>query len=182
LLFNKTQAINFLRIIMAKIEYKTPEELKILADNTRKETISFLKKLKRKKPKNLDDVVHGLHHEAFSDFNCLDCANCCKTIGPRLTGKDIERLSRHLKMKPSDFIGQYVETDEDNDYVFKSHPCPFLQLDNSCSVYEQRPKACREYPHTDRKRFYQILDLTHKNCETCPVVFSIVDELKKFNW
>jgi Fe-S-cluster containining protein len=23
--------------------------------------------------------------------------------------------------------------------------------DNKCSIYEVRPKACREYPHTDRK-------------------------------
>ncbi len=30
-------------------------------------------------------------------------------------------------------------------------PCPFLGDDNYCSVYEARPKACREYPHTDRK-------------------------------
>jgi hypothetical protein len=46
-------------------------------------------------------------------------------------------------------------------------------------VYEDRPKACREYPHTDRKRMYQILNLTHKNCEVCPVVFAITDELSK---
>lgn len=164
---------------MKKVEYKSPENLKILADKTRQETTSFVKKLKKKKPKDLDDVVQGLHEEAFSKFNCLDCANCCKTIGPRLIGKDVERLAKHLKMKTADFMNQYILTDEDGDLVFSEHPCPFLLPDNYCMVYESRPKACREYPHTDRKRFYQILTLSHKNCETCPVVYEIFEELKK---
>lgn len=164
---------------MKKVEYKSPENLKILADKTRQETTSFVKKLKKKKPKDLDDVVQGLHEEAFSKFSCLDCANCCKTIGPRLIGKDVERLAKHLKMKTADFMNQYILTDEDGDLVFSEHPCPFLLPDNYCMVYESRPKACREYPHTDRKRFYQILTLSHKNCETCPVVYDIFEELKK---
>lgn len=163
---------------MAGIDYKTPGELKILADKNRIETAAFIKKIKKKKPAQLDVVVESLHNEAFAHFSCLDCANCCKTIGPRLIGKDIERLARHLRIKPSEFQEKYVEADEDNDLVFSSHPCPFLLPDNYCSVYEARPKACREYPHTDRKRFYQILDLSFKNCETCPVVFEIFQKLK----
>ena len=167
---------------MNKIEYKSPDELKLLSNKTRQETNSLVKKLKKKKPKNLDNVVHKLHDEAFNEFDCLDCASCCKTIGPRLTNKDIERLAKHLKMKLPDFTNQYILTDEDGDYVFKEHPCPFLLPDNYCLVYENRPKACREYPHTDRKRFYQILELSHKNCETCPVVYDIFEELKRKNW
>jgi Fe-S-cluster containining protein len=163
---------------MKKVEYKSPEELKELTDKTRAETVAFIKKLKKKKPKKLDAIVHELHDEAFSEFNCLDCANCCKTIGPRLIEKDIDRLAKHFKMKPSAFIQQYVKTDEDGDYVFKEHPCPFLMPDNYCMVYENRPKACRDYPHTDRNRFHQILNLSHKNCETCPVVHEIFESLK----
>ncbi len=164
---------------MKPITYRTPEELKKQTDRERKEIETFIKRVKKRNPKNLDDVVHALHREAFDSFNCLDCANCCKTIGPRLTGKDIDRLAKHLKMKPSEFSEQYIVVDEDNDFVFNDHPCPFLLPDNYCMVYESRPKACREYPHTDRKRFVQILNLSHKNCETCPVVYEILDELKK---
>ena len=164
---------------MKKIDYKTPDELKVLTDKSRTETSAFLKKLKKKKPKELDDFVHGLHIDAFSEFSCLDCANCCKTIGPRLIDKDVERLAKHLKIKPSEFMDQYVLMDEDGDMVFREHPCPFLLPDNYCLVYESRPRACREYPHTDRKRFYQILSLSHKNCETCPVVYEIFEEMRK---
>ena len=165
---------------MKKVEYKSPEELKELTDKKQPETAAFIKRLKKKKPKNLDTIVHELHDEAFAEFDCLDCANCCKTIGPRLIEKDIDRLAKHFKIKPAAFINQYVKTDEDGDFVFKDHPCPFLLPDNYCMVYESRPKACRDYPHTDRNRFHQILDLSHKNCETCPLVFEIFEELKKY--
>jgi Fe-S-cluster containining protein len=167
---------------MKKVEYKSPEELKELTDRKRPKTAAFIKKLKKKKHRKLDAVVHELHDEAFSEFDCLDCANCCKTIGPRLVEKDIDRLAKHFKIKPAAFIEQYIKTDEDGDYVFKDHPCPFLMPDNYCMVYENRPKACRDYPHTDRNRFHQILNLSHKNCETCPVVFEIFQELKKITF
>jgi len=139
----------------------------------------FFKKLKKKVPGNLDEVVHELHDEAFGEFDCLSCANCCSSISPMMTGKDVERLAKPLKMKPSQVIEQYMHLDEDHDYVFNNAPCPFLMPDNYCSVYEYRPKACREYPHTDRRRFSQLLNLTLKNCEVCPIVFAVVDRLKE---
>ena len=167
---------------MESIPYIRPEKLKELTANRNQEFLALFKKLKKKKPKNLDDVVQKLHAEAFEQFDCLTCANCCSTISPIVTDKDVERLAKQLKMKTVDFIGQYLYRDEDNDYVFKETPCPFLLPDNYCMVYEQRPKACREYPHTDRKRFVQILNLTHKNCEVCPVVYCITEELVKKEW
>lgn len=143
------------------------------------ETKTLFAKLKKKKPKKLDDIVHNLHDEVFEEVDCLDCANCCKSISPTLYDKDVERLAKHLKMKPSKFIDQYLYIDDEGDYVFQQTPCPFLMPDNYCMVYESRPKACREYPHTDRKRFYQILNLTLKNTEVCPAVFDVVEKLKE---
>jgi len=161
------------------VSFKTGQELKKLVDSQRPETVRLLKYLARKKPAGLDKTVHNLHQSFFDSFDCLGCANCCKDLGPRISDADIERLSRFLKMKPSNFTETYLKTDEEGDTIFNSHPCPFLQPDNYCSVYESRPKACREYPHTDRSRFYQILGLTHKNTETCPVAYEIMEELKR---
>lgn len=161
-----------------KIDYKTPEELSKLVLQDQKRTKAFFQKLKKEKPKNLDEHFHALHHEAFEKFNCLDCANCCSTISPIVTDKDIERLAKHFRKRPADFIQEYLYLDDDGDYVFQSTPCPFLLPDNYCMVYENRPKACREYPHTDRRKMVQILNLTQKNCEVCPVVYKIVEELK----
>jgi Fe-S-cluster containining protein len=72
-----------------------------------------------------------------------------------------------------------LRIDEDRDYVLQSVPCTFLGADNYCSIYQVRPKACREFPHTDRIKQHQLLKLTEKNIEVCPAVFEIVEKLKK---
>ncbi|MFY0689581.1 MAG: YkgJ family cysteine cluster protein [Cyclobacteriaceae bacterium] len=132
----------------------------------------------KKKPKGLDDRFHELHDEVFEEVDCLDCANCCKTTSPIFIMSDIERLSKHLKMKPKLFIEAYLRKDEDGDWVLKQSPCTFLMDDNKCLVYEARPRACREYPHTNRKRMHQITSLTLKNTQVCPAVFRIVSRLE----
>jgi Fe-S-cluster containining protein len=152
--------------------------VKELAKSNQEETNAFFTKLKRKKPKNLDTVVHRIHDQVFAEFDCLQCANCCSSISPMITDKDIDRIARFLKMKPIDFIERYLQIDEDQCYVFIHTPCPFLMQNNYCVIYDQRPKACRDYPHTDRRRFYQILDLTIKNREICPIVYEVVEKLK----
>lgn len=154
-------------------------ELRNRALDVKSENKAFFAKIRKKKPKNLDKVVHQLHEEVFQEIDCLECANCCKSISPTLYDKDVDKLAKHLKLKPSQFVEEYLFVDEEGDYVFKETPCPFLLPDNYCMVYESRPKACREYPHTDRKRFHQILNLTLKNTEVCPAVFDVVEKLKE---
>ncbi len=148
-----------------------------LAKEKHKVHQKFLKKLRQKKPKSLDRDMQDLHDETFEEIDCLSCANCCKTTGPLFTNKDIERLAKHLKIKPAAFVDTYLRLDEDNDYVLKQLPCPFLANDNYCLVYDVRPKACAEFPHTNRKKFYQINHLTLKNTAVCPAAFSIVEKM-----
>ena len=147
----------------------------------KKENTKFINKLKGKKAmaRQLDDVVHQLHHDVFKKIDCLDCANCCKTTSPIFKMPDIERLARLFKVKASAFIEEFLHVDKDGDYVLNSAPCVFLRDDNTCSVYDYRPNACREYPHTDRKKVYQLLDLTLANTLICPAAFEIVERLKK---
>lgn len=144
-----------------------------------KEHKKFLDGLKKKPPKNLDYVVQEIHEEVFERVDCLQCANCCKTTGPLYTEKDIERISKHLRMKQADFEAKFLRVDEDNDKVLQDLPCYFLNDDNTCSIYEVRPKACREYPHTDRKKIYQINDLMIKNTVICPAAFEFVESMMK---
>lgn len=139
----------------------------------------FLNKIKQKPPKHFDQKMQEIHEEVFERIDCLSCANCCKTTGPLFTQKDIERLADLFRIKPSQFIEKYLRIDEDNDYVLQSVPCPFLGADNFCSVYDHRPKACREYPHTDRKKFYQLNSITLKNTLICPAAFEIVEEMRR---
>jgi len=147
--------------------------------NKAPENKKFLNGLKKKDPRQLDGIFHDMHEEVFEEVNCLDCANCCKTTSPIFYQTDIERVAKSLRLKPGDFVEKYLRVDEDKDFVLKSSPCPFLDDENYCKVYNDRPKACREYPHTNRKKMVQIMDLTYKNTLVCPAVFEMVERIKK---
>ena len=147
------------------------------AKTRRKFFAEFFKKLKKFPKNQVDDLFHSEHATVFQRIDCLECANCCKTTSPIFTTTDIHRISRLFRQKPTAFIDQYLYRDEDGDYVLKSAPCAFLQEDNKCFIYNERPMACREYPHTNRKNMLQILDLTAKNAEICPAVTDILNRI-----
>lgn len=154
-------------------------DLPKLAKDKHKENKTFFTKLKKRAPKQLDYLMQDLHQSEFKKTDCLDCANCCKTTGPLFTDKDVKRISKYFRMKEQQFVAQYLRVDEENDYVLQSVPCTFLGADNYCSIYDVRPKACAEFPHTDRKKFQQISEITLKNIPICPATYNIVEEMKK---
>jgi uncharacterized protein len=142
----------------------------------KKENKKFFALLYRKK--DLDNIFHNLHEEVFAKTDCLQCANCCKTTSPIFRDVDIDRIAKHLGMRPSLFTEKYLHIDEDQDWVLNSVPCAFLDTDNYCKIYDVRPKACREYPHTDRKNMAQVMDLTYQNSMVCPAVAEMAAKIK----
>lgn len=155
------------------------ENFKIQSKTEFQKNKKVLPQLKKLKGKVLDNLFEEAHDKQFENINCLDCANCCKTTSPIFIQTDIDRLAKVFKMKPSTFADTYLYLDDEGDYVLKSSPCPFLNDDNTCLVYEERPKACREYPHTNRKNMHGILNLTLKNTLVCPAVFEIFQDFEK---
>lgn len=155
------------------------KEMKAKAIADYQSTKKRLKKLHQFKPQKLDKLFHDLHASEFKKIECLECANCCKTLSPSVFDSDVRRMAAFMKMKASEFIARYLIPDADDDYILNTTPCPFLGKDNRCALYQVRPKACREYPHTDRKRMVQILDLTARNTKVCPAVFNIVKKINK---
>lgn len=156
------------------------EQLKKYLDkgkSLRKENKKFYAGLGRRK--DLDRLFHAHHDTIFEEVDCLKCANCCKTTSPIFRDVDIDRISSHLGIRPSELTENYLHIDEDGDWVLNSSPCHFLDQDNYCKIYEVRPKACREYPHTDRKNMTQILDLTYRNTLVCPAVAEITERIKR---
>ncbi|MFV0418973.1 MAG: YkgJ family cysteine cluster protein [Dysgonomonas sp.] len=157
---------------------KQYENLKLLSEKAKPLFLQYYKKNKKRLEK-MDTIVHQIHEDVSEQIDCLSCANCCRTLGPAIYDKDIERIAKALRMKSVEVVSSYLKKDEDGDYVFQSMPCPFLLPDNYCSIYEFRPKACREYPHTDRRRFEQIYKLTVKNSDTCPIAYEVLSRLIK---
>ncbi|QNA46074.1 YkgJ family cysteine cluster protein [Lacibacter sediminis] len=134
----------------------------------------FLKRANKNKVlKQLPD----LHEEAFEKVDCLQCANCCKNYSPRFKTPDIKRISKHLRMKESDFIDKYLYLDNEGDYVVKSKPCPFLGADNYCGIYDVRPSDCERFPYTDEDVILKRPQLTLKNSTFCPITYFVLEKL-----
>jgi Fe-S-cluster containining protein len=139
----------------------------------------FLKRVIKKKPRNLDDKFQDAHEKAFEKIDCMDCGNCCKTTSPIFRDIDVKRIAKKFKCSTKEFENNYLQRDEDDDLVLKTAPCTFLDEDNSCSIYDMRPQACREYPHTNRKKVVQVMELTEKNMLICPAVSRILFDVRK---
>jgi uncharacterized protein len=147
-------------------EKKSKERQKIYAQ--------FLKKAdKNKVLKQLPD----LHEEAFEKVDCLKCANCCKNYSPRFKTPDVKRIAKHLRLKESVFIETYLKVDEEGDFVAKTQPCPFLGVDNYCSIYDERPSDCERFPYTDEDVILKRQPLTIKNTSFCPITYYVVEKL-----
>lgn len=135
---------------------------------------NFLQKANKNK---VLDQLPALHQEAFEKIDCLSCANCCRNYSPRFKTPDIKRISKHLRMKESNFIETYLRLDEEGDYVVHSTPCPFLGTDNFCSIYENRPSDCVRFPYTDEDIIVKRQQLTLKNSSFCPIVYFVLEKL-----
>lgn len=138
------------------------------------------KRLLEKGNKNkILNALPDLHEEAFEQIDCLQCANCCKNYSPRFKNPDIKRIAKVLRMKEGEFTDTYLRLDEDNDYVLRQQPCPFLAGDNTCNIYEDRPSDCRRYPYTDEDVLIKRVPLTLKNSTVCPITFHVLERLKE---
>lgn len=151
-----------------------PENWEKKARERQKDYQRFLQKTDKNK---ILAIQPEFHEAAIEKIDCLDCANCCKNYSPRFKTPDIKRISRVLKMRESEFIEKYLRLDEDGDYVVRSTPCPFLNNDNSCQIYDDRPSDCSRFPYTDEDVLFKRIPLTLKNSTFCPIVFDVLENL-----
>jgi len=155
------------------------EDWKSRKGRQKKQHRKFIQKLKRHRGKHLDRLAEDIHERVFEKLDCLDCANCCSSIPPIVNKTDANRIAKYLGMKIGEFERKYLTIDEDEDVVMNQSPCPFLEQDNRCQIYEVRPKACREYPHTDGRQFSQKLSYHAPNAQYCPASFQILEEMMR---
>jgi len=121
---------------------------------------------------------------SFNPDKCIMCkALCCKDSKPsylRVSEEEVANIAQHLKIKPSQFKRDYLRIDNGS-YDIKDikinglYCCVFLDTENHrCSIYEVRPKQCREFPFWEHyKRNYEQL------ASDCPgIIFSAPEIIK----
>ena len=91
----------------------------------------------------------------FSCHRGIECFNkCCANLRLVLTPYDIIRIKNRLGLSSEEFLKRYTVQKPDENAWFpllklkmddKTLTCPFV-TPGGCSIYEDRPGACRIYP------------------------------------
>lgn len=148
---------------------------------------AFLQKLDDIVPEDMPKLVTEVDATVWRDVDCTTCANCCKTMTPTFTPKDIKRISAHVGMTVAEFKEKWLHKEEDTgDWVNDNQPCQFL-VNDMCSIYEVRPRDCAEFPHHYKRPFDMYNDTFIQNLHRCPATFTLVERLeqrvrKEYEW
>lgn len=147
-----------------------------LVSRNKKRLRTFLARLE-KKPSG---IVHLITLEAnelsWAKTDCLDCANCCKTMSPTYSQTDITRISKFLRMTKKAFKDKWLCKDRAGDWINKKQPCQFLNLKtNMCNIYEVRPRDCAGFPYHGTKKMKDYGHVFKQNVEFCPATYRLVE-------
>jgi uncharacterized protein len=134
--------------------------------------------LKSQDSAKIDKIVHRIYEEVIEQIDCTKCGNCCNSLRPSVTKKEIVRLSKIDNLSFNDFVNIFVEkSDEENIKYLKDTPCKYLK-ENKCIIYSDRPEDCKSYPHIHKKDFNTRTLFMIENLEICPIAFNVYERLK----
>ena len=139
---------------------------------------NFLSRLEINSFPSLDTFVVKTDKEVWKEVDCLGCANCCKTMSPTYSNKDVMRISNHLGMTQKAFREKWLYKDRAGDWINKKQPCQFLNLKtNMCSIYSVRPTDCAGFPHHTKRKVIDYIHVYKQNIEYCPATYKIVEKM-----
>lgn len=141
----------------------------------------FLTRIEKNPIRGLEPATPALEKRVWEDIDCLNCANCCKTMTPTFTPTDLKRISAHLGMSEEDFKKKYLYKERSSgDWMNKKQPCQFLDTKtNMCDIYEVRPVDCAGFPHL-QKKLKDFVHIHKQNVEYCPATHKMVEKMKQW--
>lgn len=152
--------------------------LSVSAETAELRRAQFIKSMPAELTKREDAIQHKLASQNASSRNKLQkiyslmadlgkaaepyvacgngCSDCCK-INVMISQLEANFIERETGIKPAKLTGGLLHPQE----KFLGSPCPFLK-NNSCSIYEVRPFACRKHFSFDTTAYWCEATLTSK--------------------
>lgn len=154
-------------------------DLVIQANRKEEENYRFRNYLKNHaSEEELDKQFKRLHEKYFKIYDCKKCRNCCKKIGISMNENELDNICSYLNINREKFIKENLDENY-GEYSFKEHKCKFLDENNNCKIEKCLPRTCKEYPYTNEKERLCSLYSVIANAGVCPVVYEILEDLKK---
>lgn len=150
-----------------------------LKEKEKSRQLRILERVKKRKPDF--SQISEIHESVFGQFDCLSCANCCKTARPTFNRTDIRRIARHMGYTEGELEKAYLQEDAQGDFVPRTMPCPFLESNNDCRIYDVRPASCRSFPHTDVRDAWNRSKHMAATAQVCPAAFAIIQRLAQIS-
>ncbi|MCL2336702.1 MAG: YkgJ family cysteine cluster protein [Firmicutes bacterium] len=126
----------------------------------------------------LDKHFLQLHNELFAGYDCCQCNNCCREFSATVQENEVDAIAAFLGLSGQEFSEKYLVQSIYGERELAA-PCCFLKENGACAIQECKPAECKDFPHTDKPdRLGSLLGVV-SFAEVCPVVFEILERLKK---
>lgn len=154
-------------------------QIKTLGEKKRAENERFRRHLKTRD--HSDRILRRLAEEVETEIDCKTCANCCRVATVQLSERDVENMSKSMRIHRTRFLEEYTTTNEDEGLILKRTESGCVFLDgNLCLVYDNRPANCENFPHVVRgngsiaSRMWDFVD----RASYCPIVYNSLEAFK----
>lgn len=139
----------------------------------------WLRHLKAFSSKEVDEIFLPLAAAVTSQVDCTQCGNCCRHLEPGISEEEAGRLALQKGMPESAFRREFTCREPGSDTLYlNTLPCTFFD-GRLCTIYENRPHSCRDFPHLSRGNIkFRIRSILH-NYSLCPIVYNAVEALKQ---
>ena len=154
------------------------QQIAQLADQREEENDHFQTFLENQDAAGIDAKVFALQAVITPQIDCRQCGNCCKTLMIEVTQPEADRVSQLLGVESEQFVSENLEKGIGQRMIMNTMPCRFL-VDLSCTIYTERFAGCREFPALHLPGFTARYFTTRMHYGRCPIIFNVLEALKK---
>ncbi len=95
------------------------------------------------------DAAYGICEKLRKELSCHQCGKCCHQPNIIILPQEVDRISAAAGTDLYSFMTEYVLQTSDGRLLFNKSPgfpCRFLNKDNRCSIWKDRPQICDDFP------------------------------------
>jgi Fe-S-cluster containining protein len=169
----------FLTILTPNLHIETDlEQIAQLADQREEDNDYFQSFLASQDAASIDARVFALQADITPKIDCRQCGNCCKTLMIEVTQPEADRVAEVLGEESDQFVAENLEKGIGQRMIMNAIPCRFLE-ELSCTIYADRFAGCREFPALHLPGFTARYFTTRMHYGRCPIIFNVLEALKK---